>query len=275
MAVASELSGESLNYLCVGSNNKPALIFLHGFLGSHADWISIAQSLADDFYCVLVDLPGHGKSDSIASDFSIFPQQLLQVIDQLSIKQFSLVGYSLGGRLSMVLIDYLKQNNQLTRLQGLLIESARYGLIDAQQKQERIIHDQKWAKKIIDQNIELFLSQWYTQPVFAYLSERKRHKLQMKRANNQSPSALAQALNNFSLGLQTNYIKLLTNMICPVIYLHGANDQKFSQLATELANQKYESNCTAIEIRSVVDCGHNVHLDNPQALIDAVYALHK
>ncbi len=279
MAVASELSGELLNYHCVGSSNQPALIFLHGFLGSHADWISIAQSLADDFYCVLIDLPGHGKSDAIASDFAIFPQQLLQVIDQLSIKQFSLVGYSLGGRLTMRMLDFLKKSQRLHKLTGLVIESAHYGLADAVQKSARVVHDQKWAKKIADQPIESFLLQWYAQPVFADLAEVIRSGLQIKRAKNQNTKALASALNQFSLGLQPNYFNLLIQSTCPIIYLYGANDQKFCRLAAELVNQKNQHHLPAIEIQlqthSVASCGHNIHFENPQAMITAIYALHK
>ncbi|CAI5534996.1 unnamed protein product [Closterium sp. Naga37s-1] len=40
----------------------PTLVFLHGFLGTLADWLPLADSLSLSFPCALVDLPGHGST---------------------------------------------------------------------------------------------------------------------------------------------------------------------------------------------------------------------
>ena len=50
-----------------GCKSKPTLVFLHGFLGSSTDWNETVSLLQDDFYCVTIDLPGHGDSIAIST----------------------------------------------------------------------------------------------------------------------------------------------------------------------------------------------------------------
>ena len=45
-----------------GHPERPTVLFLHGFLGSSADWNDVVAALEKDFYCLVVDLPGHGDS---------------------------------------------------------------------------------------------------------------------------------------------------------------------------------------------------------------------
>ena len=54
----------ALSVLDRGDKSNPPVVCLHGFLGSGEDWISVMDSLAEEFYCVAVDLPGHGDSAS-------------------------------------------------------------------------------------------------------------------------------------------------------------------------------------------------------------------
>ncbi|MDW1811672.1 alpha/beta fold hydrolase, partial [Vibrio sp. Vb2362] len=46
------------------SSNMPTLVFLHGLLGSGEDWQSCINALPE-YERVTVDLPGHGRSQSI------------------------------------------------------------------------------------------------------------------------------------------------------------------------------------------------------------------
>lgn len=44
------------------SADKPTLVFLHGLLGSGRDWRLVIDQLASQYFCLTVDLPGHGQS---------------------------------------------------------------------------------------------------------------------------------------------------------------------------------------------------------------------
>jgi len=40
------------------------IYFLHGFAGTTQSWKTVASIFAKKFKCYLIDLPGHGKSNS-------------------------------------------------------------------------------------------------------------------------------------------------------------------------------------------------------------------
>ncbi len=61
-----ELAGLKLNVEFFRSveNDKPPLLFLHGFTGSSEDWRPIASKIDKSFPVIGIDLIGHGKSAS-------------------------------------------------------------------------------------------------------------------------------------------------------------------------------------------------------------------
>ena len=48
--------------LVQGKKENPTLVFLHGFLGNVDDWTETISYLKENYYCICVDLPGHGHS---------------------------------------------------------------------------------------------------------------------------------------------------------------------------------------------------------------------
>ncbi|MGB8701813.1 MAG: alpha/beta fold hydrolase, partial [Thermosynechococcaceae cyanobacterium] len=57
------LKGYGLHYRSYGQADRPALLFLHGFMGSSEEFVPIMERLATYFYSVAVDLPGHGQTE--------------------------------------------------------------------------------------------------------------------------------------------------------------------------------------------------------------------
>ena len=56
------------HYCFSGNSNKPLILFLHGFMGNSHEFDEIVNLLADDFYCLSIDLPGHGKTQVLNDD---------------------------------------------------------------------------------------------------------------------------------------------------------------------------------------------------------------
>mgnify|MGYP001232338263 FL=1 len=91
----------------------PAVILLHG-LSSNAqiNWqrYGTAQKLADaGFEAIMIDQRVHGRSEA-PTDPDAYPQDVMlldmeAVIPALGVKHFDLVGYSMGARLCLGLID--------------------------------------------------------------------------------------------------------------------------------------------------------------------------
>ncbi|WP_137169456.1 alpha/beta fold hydrolase [Marinomonas sp. FW-1] len=80
----------------------PHLIVIHGLFGNADNWHSIAQSLAEHFTIHCVDLPNHGKSDSMSE--ASYPKMASAVLEWAkanNINTFYLLGHSMGGKVAM------------------------------------------------------------------------------------------------------------------------------------------------------------------------------
>ncbi|HMR64804.1 MAG TPA: alpha/beta fold hydrolase, partial [Anaerolineae bacterium] len=120
-------------YQAIGQPHQPAIICLHGFMGNGADWLPLVKPWADRFYCLLPDLPGHGRhlSRSLAEPltFDRLADELAKFGESLNLAQVGLLGYSLGGRLA--LYTALKHP---AKFASLILESANPGLTDESER---------------------------------------------------------------------------------------------------------------------------------------------
>jgi pimeloyl-ACP methyl ester carboxylesterase len=95
------LRGHSLSYVESGAGE--AVLFVHGLLGSHANWAHLIHRLDDRNRVIVPDLFGHGASENPAGDYSLgaHAATLRDLIDRLGIDRVTLVGHSLGGGISL------------------------------------------------------------------------------------------------------------------------------------------------------------------------------
>lgn len=89
----------------VGDGPEP-LALLHGFLGSGRNLKTLAGGLAASaprYSVYAFDLPGHGASPPLPADADLdaMTRELLSAVGALSTMPWTLVGHSLGGRVSL------------------------------------------------------------------------------------------------------------------------------------------------------------------------------
>lgn len=80
----------------------PNLIIIHGLFGNADNWHSIAHNLSKHFSIHCIDLPNHGKSDSMTN--ATYPKMAQAVLDWANtnnIDTFYLLGHSMGGKVAM------------------------------------------------------------------------------------------------------------------------------------------------------------------------------
>lgn len=78
------------------------IFILHGLFGSLSNLSALAASLQKYQQIISVDLRNHGKSPHSASmSYQEMADDLFELADHLNIKNFSIVGHSLGGKVAM------------------------------------------------------------------------------------------------------------------------------------------------------------------------------
>lgn len=87
-----------------GQNQLP-IVGLSGFGCSHYNFVEIEKDLGDVFPMILLDNRGMGESSDVAEDYTLddVVADALEVVEQLSISRFHLMGISMGGFLSQLL----------------------------------------------------------------------------------------------------------------------------------------------------------------------------
>ncbi len=91
-----------------GVGGRP-LLLVHGFTGASTDFADFLGPLADEgWHVVAPDLRGHGRSTQPTSEeeysFSIFAEDILALADALGFDRFTILGHSMGGMLTQVLV---------------------------------------------------------------------------------------------------------------------------------------------------------------------------
>lgn len=225
-----------------GKLDAQPIVFLHGFLGSHVDFLPIIEDLKETFYCVALDLPAHGNSP--------YTKEILTSVEK-SLKPFKkpiLVGYSMGGRIAL----QLAQRESLS-LNGIVAISSHIGLSCLKQKELRALEDLVWKKRLETLSQEEFLHLWYKQPVFASL-QKKPHLLSdlLSKRSYTNPSELALVLEEMSLANQP----LLDTFPCPSYFLFGEEDTKYKDLYSTLHKSTLKD--------GIAKAGHTLLIENPK-----------
>ena len=92
------------------NSGLPTLIFLHGYALCSPIWAHQFDLLRDKYDLVSIDIRGHGASSIGDNNFSleVLADDLYDVIAQLEIDKYILVGHSTGGVVSMAFMEKYK-----------------------------------------------------------------------------------------------------------------------------------------------------------------------
>lgn len=249
-----------LNLAERGSPSAPALLLLHGFMGSGSDWDLVAERLAERFRCITPDLPGHGASLGLGGGFYTFAgavAALAELLDQLGIESCAVAGYSLGGRLSLAFA--LAHPGRCSRL---VLESASPGLEGAGERAARLELDHSRATEIED-DFDAFIDQWYQQPLWASLAADEALLQRTIAARHRGePSELARALRGFSVARQPSFWPDVGTLRMPALVVAGELDSKYAEIAARMADLN-----DGVRTAIIPGAGHNTHAEQPEQFI--------
>lgn len=250
-------------------------VLLHGFTGSSASWgDALVDALASAHQApILVDLPGHGRWVGEADPEAFTPARARALVDEATgwtetaagarnPESSPLVGYSMGGRLAL---SYALTHPE--RVSALVLESASPGLETEADRVERRASDEALARRLEEQGIEAFVDSWEDLPLFESrdaLPAPVRARQRALRLRN-DPCSLAAALRGLGTGALPAYWDALPRLDLPVLLLVGALDRKFVAIA-----ERMEALLPRATLRVVPHAGHTVHLERPDAWVEAV-----
>jgi 2-succinyl-6-hydroxy-2,4-cyclohexadiene-1-carboxylate synthase len=238
-----------------GREGAPILVFLHGFLGDLRDWSEIAPGLENEFRCVALDLPGHGRTPlpghvRVDGGMQAIADWFWKTMDGLGVGSCSIAGYSMGGRLA--LCAALTRPERVT---ALAVESASPGLRSEEERLIRIRQDEELADRLARTDFSAFLKSWCSQQMFAGIeSDVERFATLLHRRMDNNPARIGAALRVMSIGRQPDLWGLWEKNRIPTLIICGERDEKYCAIGHEMA-----ALCDASRLIITPGSGHNVH----------------
>lgn len=223
---------------------------LHGAVGVAADWRGVAKRLAAaaigtravDLWRFLesapLALPEFGKALNADAGGEVFRGS-----------GRALLGYSMGGR--MALHALLESGHPW---QAAVLVSAHPGLDTAAERAGRLEADAVWAAQAFGGDWQQFLQAWNAQPVLGTTAMRD---AQAARSLVTRRREVARSFMDWSLGAQQPLWDRLGAITIPVLWVAGAQDEKFRALAERAASLSPRARLAVAPA-----CGHRVPWEN-------------
>ncbi|NDJ24952.1 2-succinyl-6-hydroxy-2,4-cyclohexadiene-1-carboxylate synthase [Nostoc sp. B(2019)] len=257
------------HYCLISNADKPIILFLHGFMGNMDEFDEAIKLLSDDaFSYLIIDLPGHGKTQVLAGDeyYTIenTAHALINLLDELKITKCFLVGYSMGGRLGLYLTLHFPE-----RFYKVVLESASPGLPTEAERLERIKSDKQLGRKLIRSinkiDFAAFLSNWYNQAIFGSIKNHPEYDCMIESRLQNNPLELDKSLRFMGTGCQPSLWEKLQENKVPMLLLAGEYDEKFIDINIRMAKI-----CEFSQLEIIDNAGHNIHFENTLAFVQNV-----
>jgi len=169
-------------------------------------------------------------------------------------RRFTLVGYSMGGRIALhaALSPALHE-----RVERLVLIGASPGIAEEPERSARRLADQRLADEIERGTIEQFAERWASTPVLSGQPADVATAAHADRLRN-TPSGLACALRGLGAGALPSLWERLGDLRVPVTLVVGDRDHKFQAVASAMAPRIADA-----AVLVVSGAGHSVHLETP------------
>jgi 2-succinyl-6-hydroxy-2,4-cyclohexadiene-1-carboxylate synthase len=246
----------------------PTLVLLHGFTHTGESWGRVVARLPGRYRALAPDVRGHGAS-SEAEPVTL--EAVIADIAALAPPQFTLAGYSMGGRIALHValamgeraMDPLALGGRVKRL---VLIGASAGIADPTQRAARCVADERLAAQIEGARIEEFAARWAATPVLTGLPPAVAQDTHADRLRN-TPAGLARALRGLGAGALPSLWDRLGELRMPVTLVVGERDRKFRAIAEEMA-----VGIPQAEVVVVSGAGHAVHLEAPERVATIIAA---
>ena len=233
------------------------VVLLHGFAGTGRLWDPVVARLDGERYRPLApDLRGHGTA---ATRRPVSFEGCVEDVLGLVAHPFTLVGYSMGGRIALLAALAAPE-----RIERLVLVATTAGIDDPHERERRRAGDEALADQIEHATIDDFIVRWTAQPLFADTPPEAAARWRADMLENH-PAALAAALRGIGTGAMQPLWDRLPELQMPATVLAGERDAKFRALGRRLAGGLPNG-----ELVIVAAAGHGIPREDPAAVAAAI-----
>lgn len=279
-------NGETLAYR-EREGGEEVVILVHGNMTSSVHWDVVFEQLAPKYKVFAVDLRGFGESSYHMEIASIqdFSDDLRMFVDKMGLRNFSLVGWSLGGTVCMQFCaDHPGYCHRLFLLGSGSSRGYPFyplgedGLPDINNRlrtYEQVQEDDKtkFVQLAYDTLNFDFLRQMWDMTIYINNKpeERRYEKYLQTMAKQRNLAEVYQALNTFNLspihnGLVSGEDKI-NNIHIPVMIAWGEHDMVVTKQMTEELLSDFGGKAVYKELKN---CGHSPQTDDIDQLVDVM-----
>ncbi|MDR0250897.1 MAG: 2-succinyl-6-hydroxy-2,4-cyclohexadiene-1-carboxylate synthase [Burkholderiales bacterium] len=249
------LQTQSVTYRVKKRGVGKPLVCLHGFGEDMSTWDDLE---VEGHQLILIDLIGHGQSSKPYAKrhyrTKTIVRHLKALLSRLGLKQYALLGYSMGGRIALAYALRYPDD-----VEHLILESASYGERNRKDRRERRQADANLAQNILRNGADWFEKHFSEMDIFKSqerLPPEAREKISARRRHN-LPHALSNMLLASGQGVSPCLYHRLSELLMPVSCLSGEYDTKYTKIGSE-----FQKRNPKIAHRIIENAGHNTHIEN-------------
>ena len=238
-----------LNYEISGTGREP-LVLLHGFMENLMIWNEMEEFLSANFQLIKIDLPGHGLSKVYAETHTmeLMANEVKKVTDKLNLKNFHLLGHSMGGYVALSFAEKFSAD-----LKSITLFFSSFLEDDAEKKEQR-----KKSLRIIKEAYPAYVNAGIPNLFNGNEKDILEGKIQLAKEialSTKTDGVLAAVKGMIE---RTDKSTILENFEGKVLVLAGKHD---NAVKTENVLSKLPEKTN---IKSyLLDCGHNGHWEKP------------
>jgi 2-succinyl-6-hydroxy-2,4-cyclohexadiene-1-carboxylate synthase len=241
----------------------PTLVLFHGFTHTGASWGPVIGKLGERYRAVAPDIRGHASASTRE------PVTLQGVIEDLTVlaggEDFTLAGYSMGGRIALHVALELG-----VRVQRLILIGASPGIADVHEREARRQADEQLADWIAGAaSIEQVATRWESTGGLAGQPPKVAAFAHRERLRN-TPEGLARALRGLGTGALPSVWERLGELEMPVVLVAGEEDEKFTATAWRMAKGIRDA-----RVAIVPGVGHAAHLEAPEQVAELIAGIQR
>ena len=229
-------------------------MLLHGFAGTGQAWDPVCEQLDRARYRALApDLRGHGRS---ARKRPVsFDGCVRDVLACAPDKPFTLVGYSMGGRVALHVALTAPE-----RLSRLVLVATSAGIEHPGERAERREKDARLAARAEGMSGDEFAREWQAQPIFGGTPEAAAAAWS-EDLRRSAPRDLAAVLRGIGTGAMEPVWHRLGELRMPCDVVVGERDAKFTALGERLVRE-----LPAARLHVIAGAGHGLPREAPTEL---------